>query len=226
MFSVALIGPDGSGKTTIARRLEASFPGRFKYLYMGINAESSNVTLPTTRIAEWIKHLLDNGQAGKPRHQASQATARSRGRVWSTLRILNRFAEEIFRYALSWIYKKQRRIVVFDRFFKFDFACDPVELSRMPMSERLHRIWLSKLYPYPDLIIFLDAPPEVLFARKPETTLQFLSERQRAILMAGKALSNIVRVDAARPLEDVYSEVEHCVMNFRGSPHRNSYPPE
>src|SRR5947209_13087878 len=138
MFSVALIGPDGSGKTTIARRLEASFPGRFKYLYMGINAESSNVTLPTTRIAEWIKHLLDNGQAGKPRHQASQATARSRGRVWSTLRMLNRFAEEIVRYALSWIYKKQRRIVIFDRFFKFDFACDPVELSRMPMSERLH----------------------------------------------------------------------------------------
>ena len=49
MFTVALIGPDGVGKTTIARRLEREFPLPLKYLYMGDNVETSNVMLPTTR---------------------------------------------------------------------------------------------------------------------------------------------------------------------------------
>ena len=52
MYTVALIGGDGAGKTTIADQLRDSFPLPLKYLYMGINIESSNVALPTSRIIE------------------------------------------------------------------------------------------------------------------------------------------------------------------------------
>ncbi|HWR36977.1 MAG TPA: hypothetical protein VN622_14035 [Clostridia bacterium] len=215
MFSVALIGPDGSGKTTIAHRLENSFPTRLKYLYMGVNPDASNVTLPTTRIAQALKRLLK--VQAEDAAQKLPSKGRSRGRLWSTLRLLNRFAEETYRCALSWVYQKRGHIVVYDRYYKFDFACEAVDLSALPLSERLHRMWLAKLYPYPDLIIFLEAPPEVLFARKREGTLEWLTERQQAILREGKALSNFVRVDAARPLEDVYLEVKQHVMGFRPS---------
>jgi cytidylate kinase len=51
MFTVALIGPDGAGKTTISRRLEHELPLPVKYVYMGINTVASNHMLPTTRLA-------------------------------------------------------------------------------------------------------------------------------------------------------------------------------
>src|SRR5436305_15261284 len=49
MFSATLIGLDGVGKTTIAKRLEHALPMPVKYLYMGMNFEAGNCLLPTTR---------------------------------------------------------------------------------------------------------------------------------------------------------------------------------
>ena len=58
MISVALIGPDGSGKTTIARRLEATLPVPTKYLYMGVSLDSSSSMLLTSRLLRRVKSAL------------------------------------------------------------------------------------------------------------------------------------------------------------------------
>ncbi|HEX5579064.1 MAG TPA: hypothetical protein VFY43_05290, partial [Candidatus Limnocylindria bacterium] len=50
--TVAIIGPDGAGKTTIARRLEESLPMPTRYLYMGWNYEASNVMLPFNQLRQ------------------------------------------------------------------------------------------------------------------------------------------------------------------------------
>jgi len=57
MSTIALIGADGSGKTTIARMLLESPPVKMKYLYMGLNTESSNYALPTSRLIYYLKLL-------------------------------------------------------------------------------------------------------------------------------------------------------------------------
>ena len=49
MPCIALIGGDGAGKTTLTRMLVEAEPQRLHYLYMGVNVESSNVALPTSR---------------------------------------------------------------------------------------------------------------------------------------------------------------------------------
>src|SRR3989304_4897316 len=68
MFSVALVGPDGAGKTTLCRRLEESFPIPVKYIYMGVSSEASNLMLPTTRLLRGLKRKLgvNQEQAGPP----------------------------------------------------------------------------------------------------------------------------------------------------------------
>ena len=48
-FSVALIGADGAGKTTVGRMLEQRSTLPVRYLYMGLNPAASNRMLPTTR---------------------------------------------------------------------------------------------------------------------------------------------------------------------------------
>ena len=61
MFSLALIGPDGAGKTTITARLQQSSTILVKCLYMGINIEASNHALPTSRFVEYFKRTQNTG---------------------------------------------------------------------------------------------------------------------------------------------------------------------
>jgi thymidylate kinase len=213
-FTVALIGPDGAGKSTIARRLEAGFPLLVKVLYMGISAESSNVMLPTTRLIERVRRARQR-ESGSVRSAASPAAGASRkpaGKMRNALRLANRLAEEWYRQFLSWSYRSRGKIVVYDRHFKFDFECDRSRQRRF--SDRLHRWCLAKLYPRPHLVIYLDAPAEVLFARKGEANLQWLEERRQAFLSQGARTPGFVRVDATRPLEAVYAEVRARILGF------------
>src|SRR5215211_4375226 len=49
-LTVALIGPDGAGKTSITRRVTELLPVPSRLIYMGVNLESSTLMLPTTRL--------------------------------------------------------------------------------------------------------------------------------------------------------------------------------
>ncbi len=229
MISVALIGPDGAGKTTIARMIEKSFPVPVKYLYMGVSVDSSNIALPTTRLVQFLKrrrrkksgvapakNIPPNRQNG--RHQRS-------GKLRALLRLANRLTEEWYRQFLSWNYRRQGKIVLYDRHYKFDFElgqqATPGERRRL--TDWLHRWCLANLYPRPDMVIYLDAPAEVLFARKGEFTLEWLESRRQAFINQGKQTPNFFRIDATQPLEAVYADVTERIMQFyqnRGSPRR------
>jgi thymidylate kinase len=222
MFSVALIGPDGAGKTTIARMLEQSFPLPITYLYMGVSFDSSNVALPTTRLAEYFKRL----RGTQSRHaQSSQALPprqnnprQSSGKLRAILRLLNRLAEEWYRQWLSWKCQRKGQIVVYDRHFQFDFELNHERHNgeSRRFTDWLHRWCLANLYPRPSLVIYLDAPAEVLFARKGEMTLEWLESRRQAFLRQSRQTPNFVRIDATQPLEEVYAEVTDRIMRFSG----------
>jgi thymidylate kinase len=211
MFSVALIGPDGAGKSTIARCLEQQFPFPVKTLYMGINLTSSNVALPTSRVIEKLKRIRTIKSHVSPSDELSThaRSSKHRGVIWASLRLLNRLAEEWYRQLLSWGYRRRGQIVIYDRHFKFDFEYEP-GAKGYHFADWLHRWCLARLYPLPDLVIFLDAPAETLFARKGEGSLEWLEARRQAFLRQGSKTPNFVRVDAAQPPARVYAEVaEH-----------------
>jgi hypothetical protein len=65
-FTVALVGADGAGKTTVARSLPAILPFPAVYLYMGVAPASSNYALPTTRVAHAIKRMFGRGSDPGP----------------------------------------------------------------------------------------------------------------------------------------------------------------
>jgi thymidylate kinase len=218
MRSIALIGPDGAGKTTLSRMLQQSPVLRLKYIYMGIEIRKSNITLPTSR---WIERVKERGSRrdAKSRDDASGPARRGIGAAaWAAARLTNRLAEEWFRQTASWYYQVRGFTVLYDRHFVFDFAPEVAGHPREPLDKRIHRWCISTFYPRPDLTVFLDAPGTLLFARKGELSASELERRRQAFLQVGQRIPGFVRVDATRRVDIVYAEiVRHVEALSRGS---------
>jgi len=223
-FTVALIGADGSGKTTVAKKLVEIFPAPMKYLYMGPNIESSNYKLPTSRLVLALKLRtykkkaerlgIDDPSFVSTYHQEHRRD--KRGGLGAMVRLLNRLAEEWYRQIISWRLQRRGYIVVYDRHFLFDVAPRAIDnqVQKQRWSDFLHYWILSHLYPKPDLVIFLDAAPEKLLERKQETSLDYLRGRRGAFLVQGQKTNHFVRIDAMQPLDQVLAQVTEYVLCF------------
>jgi thymidylate kinase len=224
MFTIALIGPDGAGKSTIGRKLQEVFPLPMKYVYMGVNLESSNLVLPTTRLLLEIKRA--RGQRPDitvPRDAYLQSltrkkfTKRMAESSKAALRMVNLIAEEWFRQLIVWYYKFRGYYVILDRHFYFDYYDHDIANTdpKRPLSSRLHGFMLQKLYPKPDFVIFLDAPSEVLFARKQERTIDILESKRQEYVRLREVMKDFAVVDVSQPVDTVVSQVCDLIVNFR-----------
>lgn len=223
-YTVALIGPDGAGKTTVARRVAERLPVACRYLYMGVSTASSNRALPTTRALHALKRALGASPdtSGPPPRPGSGASHGGgfRGLLRSlraALRLTNRLAEETYRLVIALSYRHRGFVVLFDRHFFADYYAYDIEPAGAyrPFSRRLHGWFLRHLYPRPDLVFYLDAPADVLLARKGEGSLEALERRRRDYLELASVLPHFEKVDATAPLEEVAADV--CARILRSA---------
>lgn len=223
MRTVALIGPDGAGKSTISQRLKNETALPIKYIYMGINPDASNYMLPTTRFIYRTKRALSaqNYQGGPP--DPAAARKRSKSRVKNMLRDLksillmtNLMADEWYRQAVAWYYARRKHIIVFDRHFFIDYYNYDIRPGdeKRPWIRRVHGFMLERLYPRPELVICLDAPADVLFARKREGTVELLEARRQEYLGMRHLFAQFVTIDATQPIDDVYASVMNTLQDY------------
>jgi len=224
VFSCALIGADGAGKSTVCKRLQASLPLPVKCLYMGVNADASTYALPTTRLMRAAKRALgappdtagpmDHQKLAEPR--TGGLARRSLKTLRAGLRVANQILDESYRQLLSWYFMRSGNVVLFDRHYLADYhAYDVAPTARgRSLSRRIHGWFLSRMYPKPDLVIFLDAPPEVLFERKGEGTLELLARRRLDYLELQNVFPRFEIVDASRPLDSVVEDVAKHLLAF------------
>jgi thymidylate kinase len=219
-FSVALIGCDGAGKTTVARTLERETDLPLHYLYMGVSSDSSNRQLPTTKLAHKIKRARGAApdtagpQPPKPPPGPASPLKRLRRSARSTLRLTNRLAEEWYRQLIAMRALRKGSIVVFDRHFVADYHAADMTGEHRTLARRVHGWLLLKTYPHPDLIVFLDAPAEVLFARKGEGTIASLTRRREEYMALRNEVEDFVVVPATQPLPDVVDQVETIIRDY------------
>jgi thymidylate kinase len=219
-FSVALVGCDGAGKTTVARKLEDETDLPVRYLYMGVSSDSSNRQLLTTRLAHKVKRARgaapDTAGPREPVYRPASKGLKQKVRrgTRATLRLGNRLAEEWYRQLIAESHRIRGSIVLFDRHFVADYHAADMAAGERPLSRRIHGALLAKTYPKPDLVIYLDAPAEVLFARKGEGTLPGLERRRGEYLALADVTPSFHVVQATQPLEEVVAEVTGIIRAY------------
>jgi thymidylate kinase len=169
-FSVALLGPDGTGKSTIAAGVARSFPFPARVVYMGLWQKSTRLPLRGIPGSDLLVRLLI---------------------TWR-------------RYLLSRAHRARRRLVIFDR-YPYDAL---LGLQQSPSRrERLYLSALGRSLPSPDLVLVLDTPGAVAYARKGEHDASHLEADRRGFLALRGRLPRVEIVDANRPLEAVQRDV-------------------
>jgi len=194
--SVALLGGDGAGKSTHARNLQREPALRARRVYLGGNAASANVCLPTSR---WLGRGTRSGSPG-----------RWTSLPWRGLRFLNRIAECWFRHAVARYHLLRGRTVVFDR-YPFELGAAPRRTALRRAAHRLRDVGR----PEPDLVVVLDAPGETLHRRSGEHSPDRLEEMRERLLALSARLPRAVVVDTTRPPGDVRREVVAQIWSMR-----------
>lgn len=199
--SIALLAPDGAGKTTLASALSGEHMLRARRIYMGTNTDASTVGSPAT---DWLKEHVKSLDAHKKslRHFVLKATNFS-----------NRLLEQWLRYSVGFYHKCLGRFVIFDRYVYDSLLAPPAKT----MGKRLRRGLLLKTCPSPDLVILLDAPGEVLFQRKGEHSPARLEKQRQIFLGLKDKIPNMIIVDATCPPNHVRCEILEKIWHYYGA---------
>ena len=167
---VVLIGPDGSGKSTVAQGLQVFM----KRLFAGVRYYHGHFEiLPRLRDLAGRLGLMGATRSEGPGPISS--TPASKGRRFGLLRsavYLSYYGMDYLLGHLIIFWARGRgQLVIFDRYY-YDYVIQP----GMSLPQGLI-FALLKLVPAPDAVIYLKNDPETILSRKPELTRQEL-ERQ------------------------------------------------
>jgi thymidylate kinase len=112
------------------------------------------------------------------------------------------------RYGKARWHQANGRFVIFDRYTYDAMLPSSKKLSR---GKELRRWALAHACPAPDLILFLDAPGEVLYARKGEHSPAFLEEQRQGYLQLRQELPQMQVVNVDRDPDCVRREVTSII---------------
>jgi len=174
--TVAILGPDGAGKTTLAENLTRSVPLPARHVYMGVWRE-----YPWDAWLRWIPGA----------------------------RLAARMARLSARSIESRYHRRRGRLVLLDR-FTTDAALPSPDLD---WRGRVTASLVRRLSRDPDLFLVLNAPADVMYARKGEQGLKVLARERDAYLRMAARHPSAAVLDATLPPEVVCKHAHRALWH-------------
>jgi thymidylate kinase len=123
------------------------------------------------------------------------------------LGLASRLARLRWRAGKAGYYTRRGHVVVFDR-YTYDAGLRP---GKRGLRARMSYFFLERALPDPDVVLVLDCPGEVMFARKREHDVETLEERRGWYLAMAESLPNAVVIDATLPADRVLAQARAAV---------------
>lgn len=191
---IAVLGPDGVGKSTLIQSIEVKLSGAFR--------RTANIHLRPGLIGRNDQGSPVTDPHGKP----------PRSFLMSVLKIAYYFTD----YALGFLVKLYPKIVrstlvIFDRYYD-DILVDPARYRYGGPS------WLVKFMrffiPMPDLFLVLDASEDELLERKQEVGKEELIRQRKAYRDLAAGFPNAFILDSGQSPEKLADDVTEIILDF------------
>jgi thymidylate kinase len=203
---VVLMGPDGSGKSTVAEGLQAAlkplFPSsRYFHGHFGI--------LPRLRDLGRLLGLKppqdDAGDRSVPEYSPENGSARF-GRLRSLAYLIYYAVDYLLGYPLILYGKGRGELIIFDRYY-YDY----VTIGRMSLPGWLLEL-VRRLIPNPDVVVYLKNDPEVLLSRKLELSREQLTRQSFACSQLISRLRQGQVVETTGSATETIAEVRQIII--------------
>ena len=189
-FFVAVLGTDGSGKTTLINAV-TPFLERMTHLKVDYHHLRPGL-LPS------LSRLVGKPQAKGP------VTAPHGGKPAGRVSSLVRFSYYLLDYTIGYFLKiylakvKRSAIIISDRWY-YEYLIDPRRCA-VQLPACLPRL-VALFIPKPNLILCLGGAPEKIYARKPETSLEEVRRQVAALRKFCDGNPRAVWIDTTTTLE-------------------------
>ena len=218
-ITIALIGPDGVGKSTVISELTNSFPLGIKSVYMGWSDHENTLKLPTSK---WLYRRYNKTKTSsivekpefpsevqalseniKPHKEQVKVTVQKIH--WKQLPgIINEIAEQYTRYFYAKYYKFRGAFVLYDRYVYDQFIFNSTaKKEEVKPQDKILAEFFKRFFPDPDLTILLAGDAELIHQRKNELPAHKIAKRIALYEEIGRTKKNfhIIDVNVALELE-------------------------
>lgn len=201
-LSILVVGPDGAGKSTLARALTERVGAKRKIVLV----HHRRPVLPARK----------RGESGEP---VTEPHGEKPYGTWASIgKVIYLFVD----VQLDWYLRTRKAVrrgawLVTERGW-WDIGVD-LRRYRLSCGRRLS-VALGHIAPQPDLVVVLEAPGEEVFARKPELTPDEIDRQVSTWRQTKFREAHVVHLDARLPVDELVERVLAVAASLPRPPNR------